>query len=133
MAEQQEKHGREHQQCAEGEEQAGRNLAEDKGTREATCRTEDEIDARGEACLFQRQGEALHQNLGSRGVGAYVNAHVAHDAQEAKQDEGLAQEFEAVEDARCLVGTLLLNRCGCQHGDGHKRNDSVNQEEHPPT
>ena len=59
--------------------------------------------------------QPLHENLGSGGVGAHIDAHMAHDANEAQQYDGLAQETEAsgklMADGRSRsisIGWLLL-------------------------
>ena len=58
---------------------------------------------------------------------------MAHDAEEAEQDEGAAQQLEAFNDARCLVRSLLLDRRGRQDGDREEADHRVDHQEGAPT
>ena len=94
--------------------------------------TEDEVDARGEACVLEGQVEPLHDDFGRRRVGADVDAHMAHDAQEAKQDEGVGQQLQALCHARSLVGLFLLDGRGRQQRDGQAAHQGVDHEQGTP-
>ena len=57
---------------------------------------EDEVKAGGKAGIGQRHAQTLHQDFGRCGIRTYINAHMAHDAQEAEKDKRLAQQGEAL-------------------------------------
>ncbi len=80
-------HGCEHHECADCEEQFRRHVAEYECTEEASYSTEYEVESGGETCIFQWESETFHEDFRGDRVGAHVNSHVAHYAEEAKEDE----------------------------------------------
>ena len=132
MGYEQHAHGSQHHDGAEDEEGAGRHFAKDEGAGKAAYGTENEVHAGGEAGLLKGQAEPLHEYLGGGGVGAHVDAHMTHDAEEAEQDEGAAQQPQAAGYARSLVGGLLLNGGNGEHGNRQQAAGGVNQEQHSP-
>ncbi len=57
---------------------------------------------------------------------------MTHDAEEAEQDEGAAQQPQATSYTRSLVGGLFLDGGDGEHGNRQQAAGGVNQEQHPP-
>ena len=125
-------HGYQHHQHADPQEGAGGAAREDERAAQATQRTEDEVERRGPRSFVERQFQAFHQQLGRGGVGTDVDAHVAHDAEEAQQDKRVAQQPQAGAEARSLVRLLFLDGRGAEPEDGEHGNHHVDGEEHAP-
>ncbi len=58
---------------------------------------------------------------------------MAHNAEEAQEDERTAQQTDTLANARCLVGTLLLNGSGCEHDYRQETDDGVDYEQAFPS
>ena len=99
MTDEQSYHRQHHAEHADSEEFRQGEPRQDEGSGETPERPEKEIDARRNTGLFQREAEALHDNLGSAGVHADVDAHVGDDAQEKQQYRSVPEELEAVDEA----------------------------------
>ena len=95
-AEEQTAHGECHHQNADDEEHLVVHHPQEEGAREATDGTENEIEAGGKSGLIQAHVQSLHQYFRCRGVGAHVNAHMAHDADKRQQHDGQTQQLEAL-------------------------------------
>ena len=125
-------HGYQHACHTDAQEPAAREVLEDKGAQQASGRTEDEVKARGKSGLVECEPDAFHQEFGSRGVGTYVDTHVAHDAQETQEDEGLSKQAQAIGEARRTVGFLFLNGGRREPEDGNDGHHHVDGEKHAP-
>ena len=62
---------------------------------EGSCQTADgteyEIQTGGKGCLVECPSQTLHENFRSSGIGAYINAYMAHDANKGNQYNRLTQ------------------------------------------
>ena len=58
---------------------------------------------------------------------------MAHNAQETEQDDGLAQQLEALNEVRGLSDDLFpLDGCYQQQEGGQDADDAIHREQHPP-
>ena len=127
------RHGHQHHHDTQPKELARRHPAQDESPEETPDGAEDEVKARGKPGLVQRHAPALNEQLGSRGVRAHVDAHVAHDAQKAQQHKRMAQQPEAGGKAgSIMVGLFFPDGSKTQQHDGHHGHHHVDREQHPP-
>ena len=96
LSHQQAYHAEYHHHHTDDEEGASLHHSEEECSGETTQSTEDEIQTGGESGLVECPSQALHEYLGSSGVGTHIYAHMAHDAHEGEQHHGLAKQGEAV-------------------------------------
>ena len=80
---------------------------------------------RGETGFLKRETEALHDDLGSGGIGADIDADMANDSEEAEQYERTAQEFKTLLDAGSLIGASLLNRSSSESSHREEADKSI--------
>lgn len=79
--------------------------------------------------VVERYRQPFHENLRCRSVRAYIDAHMAHDADEAQQHYRRAEETKAggkltAHAGQVAVGVRLVDMCGeeeqrSQDADGH--------------
>ena len=95
--------------------------------------TENEIQGCGKGGFVERHAHTFHQQLGCGGVGSHIDTHMTHDAEERQQDDGLAQQTDAIHERRRL--TLLyifLNRSNPQQCRSQDADNEINEEQHAP-
>ena len=89
-------HCNQHQETTDGKERLRIHLPQNKRTRETACRTENEIKARSKCGVIQSHAQTFHQDFRSSGIRTDINSHMAHDADERKQKERLAQQSQTL-------------------------------------
>ena len=81
-----------HQQDTQEQEGPVLEEAHDEATAEAACSLGYKVDGADEGGIVEAHAGALHQDLRGCDAGADIDAYMADDGQEAKQDEGIAQQ-----------------------------------------
>ena len=63
--------------------------------------------------VLRGHAKTLHQNLRRRCIGSYINAYMAHDTEEKKQNHRFAEQRQTFDKSGCPTpGFFLFNRCG---------------------
>ena len=109
------------------------HFAQDSGPAETAYSTEDEIERGGKSGLGEGHTQPFHQNLGRGGVGADIDPHMAHDAQETKENKGVAQQPKTLHKAAALGDRFLVNSGQRECDDGNHADDTVDREQHFPS
>ena len=60
------------------------HCAKEERTRKTTDGTEDEIQRSGKGGVVECHVQTFHQDFRCSGIGAHINAHVAHNAEETE-------------------------------------------------
>ena len=136
-AEEHAEHGEGHEQDGDEQEGAAGDSLEDETAREAADGAEDEVEGGGEGGFVEGHAEAFDEEFGGSGVGAHVDAHVTYDAEEAEQDEGIAEQFEST--GECLAHRLafvfrwfFVDGSGEEQQGGDDADDEIDGEEDSP-
>lgn len=125
--------GQEHKCDTEHEERTRGDFLQGKGACEAAGGAQDEVEAGGETGFLERHGETVHQDFRGGDVGTHVDAHVADDAEEAEQGEGVAQQGHALAIGGGPAFLLLLRDGSRTHPQrGEDGDEHVDGEEHAP-
>ena len=99
LADSHEDHRGNNHHCGDEEEQFAGHETQYERTGETTECTEDEVKGGGKCRFVECPSKPLHEQFGRGGVGAYIDTHMAHDAEEAEEHERVSQQFEAVDEA----------------------------------
>ena len=126
-------HCHEYHRRGYAEEYFRAEFAEDIGTGETAYGPEYEIEGCGECSLVQGESDSLHKDFRSRGVGAYIYAHVAHNSKEAEQHKWFAEEFETTDETCGLIlQRRLFDFCKAQKESCYDCHYCIDRKQHSP-
>ena len=104
-----------------------------KEPRKTARRTENKIKTGCKSSIIQSHTNALHQNLRGGSVRTYVDADMAHDTNETKQNKRFAKQGDALsESRRFAIFFLLFNLCDIEQKNSDDGHNHIDREQDAP-